>query len=63
MEFTDELKKTLADSSTRDGAKGKIKDAGIILTDDELDSIAGGVNKEQGTVTNPIPMPGYRPFY
>ena len=43
MELTGKLKEDVAKCETRDEAKDKIKDAGVILNDEELDSIAGGI--------------------
>ena len=42
MELTGKLKEEVAKCETRDEAKDKIKDAGVILRDKELDSVAGG---------------------
>ena len=43
MELTGKLKDDVAKSETREEAQDKIKDAGIVLNDEELDSVAGGL--------------------
>lgn len=43
MELTGKLKEDVAKCETREEAKDKIKDAGVILNDQELDSVAGGI--------------------
>ena len=43
MELTGKLKEKVDKSESREEAKEAIKDAGIILNDAELDSIAGGI--------------------
>ena len=43
MELTGKLKEDVAKCETREEAKDKIKDAGVILNDEELDSVAGGI--------------------
>ena len=45
MELTGKLKEDVAKCESREEAKDKIKDAGMILNDEELDSIAGGYRK------------------
>ncbi|MCR5289940.1 MAG: hypothetical protein K6E51_08125 [Treponema sp.] len=42
MELTGKLKEDVAKCETRDDAKNKIEEAGIVLNDEELDSVAGG---------------------
>ncbi len=42
MELTGKLKEDVAKCETREEAKGKIEEAGVILNDDELDAVAGG---------------------
>jgi len=42
MELTGKLKEEVAKCETREEAKDKIKNAGVILNDEELDSFAGG---------------------
>ena len=44
MELTGKLKEDVAKCETRDEAKDKIKEAGVILNDQELDTVAGGIN-------------------
>ena len=42
MKLTGDLKKTVEKAQTKEEAKDAIKKAGMILTDDELDTVAGG---------------------
>lgn len=42
MKLTGELKKKVESSTTKDEAREAIRDAGMELTDDELDQVAGG---------------------
>ena len=42
MELTGKLKEDVAKCENREEAKDKIKEAGMILNDEELDSVAGG---------------------
>ncbi len=42
MELTGKLKEDVAKCETREDAKSKIEEAGIVLSDDELDAVAGG---------------------
>ena len=42
MELTGKLKEELSKCETREEAKDKLKKAGIVLSDKELDSVAGG---------------------
>ena len=43
MELTGKLKEEVEKCETREDAKSKIQEAGIVLNDDELDSLAGGL--------------------
>ena len=43
MELLGNLKDKVAKSKNREEAKGIIEDAGMKLTDDELDAVAGGL--------------------
>ena len=43
MELTGKLKEDVAKCETREEAKGKIEEAGVLLNDEELDSVAGGI--------------------
>ncbi len=42
MELTGDLKKKVEEAASRDEAKKAIEDAGMLLTDEELDRVAGG---------------------
>ncbi len=42
MELTKELKEELEKAQSKEEAKNAIEDAGMILSDDELDQVAGG---------------------
>ena len=42
MKLTGELKKQVAKAETRKEAKEAIENAGMLLTDDELDQVSGG---------------------
>lgn len=42
MELTGDLKKKVEEAASRDEAKKVIEDAGMLLTDEELDRVAGG---------------------
>jgi len=42
MKLTDELKKKIEAAETREEKKAIIAEAGMELTDDELDGVAGG---------------------
>ncbi len=43
MELTGKLKEDVVKCETREAAKRKIEEAGIVLSDDELDAVAGGI--------------------
>ncbi len=42
MELTGDLKKKVEAAASRDEAKKTLEDAGMLLTDEELDRVAGG---------------------
>ena len=42
MKLTGDLKKIVYSAKTREEAKAAIKDAGMILNDEELDEVSGG---------------------
>ena len=42
MELTKELKEKMEKAETKEEAKNAIEDAGMILSDDELDQVSGG---------------------
>ena len=42
MQLTGELKEKVEKTETKEEAKKTIEDAGMILSDDELDQVAGG---------------------
>ena len=42
MELTKELKEKLENAESKEEAKKTIEDAGMELTDDEMDQVAGG---------------------
>ena len=42
MELTGDLKKKVKEAASRDEAKKVIEDAGMLLTDEELDRVASG---------------------
>ena len=42
MELTGELKDKVSKCETKEQVKEQIKNAGMILTDEELDNVAGG---------------------
>ncbi|MCR5791052.1 MAG: hypothetical protein K6G83_14315 [Lachnospiraceae bacterium] len=42
MKLTGDLKKQVESESTREGIREIIKKAGMLLTDEELDQVAGG---------------------
>ena len=44
MELTGELKEKVEQTETKEEAKKTIEDAGMILSDDELDQVAGGAD-------------------
>ncbi len=44
MKLTGDLKKQVETAQTKDEAKDAIKKAGMELTDDELESVTGGVD-------------------
>ena len=50
MELTGKLKEDVAKCETREEAKDKIKDAGVILNDQELDAVAGGAYRYKALV-------------
>ena len=43
MELTEKLKEAVEKCETLDEAKAKVKEAGLILSDQELDSVVGGI--------------------
>ena len=49
MELTGELKKKVEQAETKEEAREIVKEAGMLLSDEELDEAAGG----GGWVTNP----------
>ena len=49
MELTGNLKKKVESVNTKAEAKEIIKDAGMILTDQELEAVSGGQNSPDGT--------------
>ncbi len=48
MELTGRLKDSVMNAKTKDEKKGLIEKAGMKLTDDELDMVAGGVDYNFG---------------
>lgn len=42
MQLTGELKEKVEQAESKEKAKNAIEDAGMILSDDELDQVAGG---------------------
>ena len=61
MELTGKLKEEVAKCETREEAKDKIKEAGVILNDQELDSVAGGYRNS--TVDRLLKAGGLNPEY
>ena len=56
MKLTGELKKRVEKTKTREAARETIAQAGMLLNDDELDQVAGGMGKEESqwcTCKNP----------
>ena len=43
MELTGELKNKVEQAETKEEAKEIVKEAGMLLSDDELDEVAGGL--------------------
>ena len=50
MKLIGNLKKKVENAETKEEARDTIKKAGMQLTDDELDLVAGGVREEFGWV-------------
>ena len=50
MRLIGDLKKKVENAETKEEARDTIKKAGMQLTDDELDLVAGGVREEFGWV-------------
>lgn len=46
MKLIGNLKKQVENESTREGRREAIRKAGMLLTDDELEKVAGGVEEE-----------------
>ena len=61
MELTGKLKEDVAKCENREEVKDKIKDAGMILNDEELDSVAGGYRNS--TVDRLVKAGGLNPEY
>ena len=60
MKLTGDLKKIVYNSKTREEARAAIEDAGMILNDEELDSVSGGMTFR----LNPVcPLCGESEFY
>ena len=45
MELTGELKRKVEETENKEEAKEVIKEAGMLLSDDELDEVAGGTSR------------------
>ena len=63
MELTGKLKKQVESETTREGRREVIKKAGILLTDEELEKVAGGFDEFNGLYfgddsINPYFLPG-----
>lgn len=54
MEMTDDLREKLKAARTSDDAKRAIEEAGMLLSDDELEGVSGGV--KVGTATHKCPI-------
>ena len=50
MKLTGDLKKRVEEAASREAAKAAIEEAGMLLTDDELDKVSGGVNEQMRTI-------------
>lgn len=61
MKLIGNLKKRVEQESTMEGRHEIIKEAGMILTDEELDNVAGGSDKNKYHIQSPLPD-GKRPF-
>lgn len=58
MELIGELKEKVEKAETKKEIKELIEKAGVALTDDELDQVAGGTTQEYfGGYNDPIPVP------
>ena len=52
MKLTGKLKEQVEKAETREEAKKIMEEAGISLTDEELDQVAGGLEQFDGEATN-----------
>ena len=57
MKLVGELKEKVEKAENREDAKELIKDAGMELTDEELDQVAGGMVMNSGLTDNFVPKP------
>ena len=48
MKLIGNLKKQVEETNTKEEAKEVIENAGMLLTDDELDNVVGGATEENG---------------
>ena len=55
MELTGELKEKVEKAKSKEEAKKTIEEAGMILNDDELDQVAGGMTKPHWDVNITYP--------
>ena len=51
MQLTEELKEKVEKAETKEEAKKVIEEAGMILSDDELEQVAGGLAKSPKSVS------------
>lgn len=57
MKLTGDLKGKVEKAENREDAKELIKDAGMELTDEELDQVASGMVMKPGLTDNFVPKP------
>ena len=64
MKLIGNLKKQVEKANSREEAKDLIKNAGMMLTDDELEMVAGGLEIEtkDSIVHNVVIVPGHGPL-